>query len=77
MQESFGYRIATEWSDDDEIFVARVPALGPGCMAHGKTEGEATEAARGASALILKVLREDRKLIPEEDGPSDDSGQRS
>lgn len=75
MQEAFRYRIVTEWSDDDRVYVARVPALGPGCMAHGKSEGEAAKEAKAAAALMLEVLREDRKPAPPEDASPDYSGQ--
>ena len=75
MQKPFRYRIVTEWSDDDGVFVARVPALGPGCVAHGKTEGEATKEAKTAATLMLDVLREDRKALPPEDASPDYSGQ--
>ena len=75
MQEPFRYRIVTEWSDDGSVFVARVPALGPGCAAHGKTEGEAAKEAKTAAALILEVLREDRRPIPPEDASPNYSGQ--
>lgn len=75
MQEPFRYRIVTEWSDDDGGFVARVPALGPGCAAHGKSEGEATKEAKAAASLMLEVLREDRRPIPPEDASPDYSGQ--
>jgi predicted RNase H-like HicB family nuclease len=59
--------LPSDWSDDDGIFVARVPALGPGGMAHVKTQGEATQEAKAVAALLLDVLREDRKPIPPED----------
>lgn len=72
---AFKYRIVTEWSDDDGVFVARVPALGPGCIAHGKTEGEATKEAKAAASLMLELMREDRKAAPPEDASPDYSGQ--
>ena len=43
----FRYGIVVEWSDEDRVFVARVPAL-PGCAADGTTaEQAAREARRG------------------------------
>lgn len=75
MQEAFRYRIVTEWSDDDGVFVARVPALGPGCMAHGKIEGEAAKEAKAAASLMLEVMRDQRKAPPPEDASPDYSGQ--
>lgn len=75
MPEAFRYRIVTEWSDDDGAFIARVPALGPGCMAHGKTEGEAAREAKAAASLMLEVMRDERKAPPPEDASPDYSGQ--
>lgn len=75
MPEAFRYRIVTEWSDEDGVFIARVPALGPGCVAHGKTEGEAAKEAKAAASLMLEVMRDERKAPPPEDASPDYSGQ--
>jgi predicted RNase H-like HicB family nuclease len=72
---AFKYRIVTEWSDEDRAFVARVPALGPGCMAHGETEGEAAKEARKAAQLMLEVIADEGKAAPPEDASPDYSGQ--
>ena len=40
----FRYRIVVEWSDEDEAFVGRVPAL-PACAAHGRSPEEAAQPA--------------------------------
>ena len=75
MENPFKYRIVTEWSDEDGAFVARVPALGAGCMAHGMTEGDATKEARKAAQLMLEVWAEDRRSPPPQDASPDYSGQ--
>lgn len=72
--KAFRYRIVVEWSDEDRVFVARVPAL-PGCAAHGKTAEQATREARRAAEAILAVLREDGDPPPPEDIAADYSGQ--
>lgn len=46
-KEAFRYRILVEWSDEDQAFIARVPAL-PGCMAHGPTAEKAAHEAEVA-----------------------------
>lgn len=51
--ETFPYQITVEWSEEDGVYVARVPDL-PGCAAHGSTEGEAVSEARVAADLILE-----------------------
>ena len=68
MKEAFRFRILVEWSDEDQVYVARVPAL-PGCMAHGPTAEKATHEAERAAAIMLDVLSEDGKASPAEDPP--------
>jgi antitoxin HicB len=63
-----------EWSEEDQAFVARVPAL-PGCSAHGATAEKATHEAEQAAALMLDVLREDKRPLPPEDASPDYSEQ--
>jgi len=74
MKEAFRYRILVEWSDEDQVYVARVPAL-PGCMAHGPTAEKATHEAERAAAIMLDVLSEDGKAAPPPDTGADFSGQ--
>jgi antitoxin HicB len=74
VKQAFRYRIVTEWSDEDQAFLARVPAF-PGCIAHGETAEKATHEAARAAELMLDVLREDRKGPPPEDAVADFSGQ--
>ncbi|WP_050725257.1 type II toxin-antitoxin system HicB family antitoxin [Vulgatibacter incomptus] len=64
--KTFKYRIVVGWSDDDDTYVARVPAL-EGCVAHGDSEAEASREARSAAELMLSVLREHGDRIPPED----------
>ena len=74
MKNAFPYRILVEWSDEDQAFIARVPAL-PGCLAHGPTAEKATHEAELAAGAILEVLREDGKGAPPADAMADYSGQ--
>jgi antitoxin HicB len=74
MKEPFKYRIVTEWSEEDQAFVARVPVL-PGCAAHGATAEKATHEAERAAALMLEVMLEDGRSLPPEDASADYSGQ--
>ena len=68
------YHRWVEWSDEDQVYVARVPAL-PGCMAHGPTAEKATHEAERAAAAMLDVLSEDGKAAPPADTSADFSGQ--
>jgi len=70
----FPYRVVVEWSAEDRVFVARVPAL-PGCAAHGKTAASATQEVIRAATGILSVLRKDGDAAPPSDATTDYSGQ--
>jgi antitoxin HicB len=65
----FPYRVVVEWSDEDEAYLARVPALA-GCVSHGDSEASAIEMAKEAAELILADLKARKKAAP----PSDRSG---
>jgi predicted RNase H-like HicB family nuclease len=69
---AFPYRILVEWSDADESFVARVPALN--LATHGDSAEEATREAEVAAGLALDVLREDGTAAPEPDAAADYAG---
>jgi antitoxin HicB len=73
-KETFRYRILVEWSDEDQVFIARVPVL-PGCLAHGPTVDKAAHEAEVAAGLILDVMKEDGKTPPPVDAAADYSGQ--
>ena len=73
-KETFRYRILVEWSEEDQAFIARVPAL-PGCLAHGATAQKAAHEAEVAAGLILDVLKEDGRTAPPIDAVADYSGQ--
>lgn len=72
--KAFRYRIVVEWSDEDEVFVARVPSL-PGCAAHGNTPEDAVREATSAASGILASLRSHGDALPPEDAIADYSGQ--
>jgi predicted RNase H-like HicB family nuclease len=61
------YEVIIFWSDEDRAFVADVPEL-PGCMAHGKTRGEALQNAEDASVLWLETAREAGRAVPQPKG---------
>lgn len=54
------------WSDDDEAYVAEVPAL-PGCVAHGNTMQEAVKEIQTAMELWLESARKHNDPVPEPD----------
>jgi predicted RNase H-like HicB family nuclease len=71
--DPFKYRIIVEWSEEDEAYIARVPAF-PGCAVHGATSEEAAHEARVAANGMLEVMREHGDPIPAEDSTADFSG---
>jgi antitoxin HicB len=73
-KETFRYRILVEWSEEDQAFIARVPAL-PGCLAHAGTAEKAAHEAEVAAGLILDVMKEDGRTPPPIDAVADYSGQ--
>ena len=54
------------WSDDDEAYVAEVPAL-PGCVAHGPTMIQAAKAIQAVMELWLESADRHGDPIPEPD----------
>lgn len=54
------------WSDEDEAFVAEIPAL-PGCVAHGETMEEAAREIGIACELWLESAARHGDPIPEPD----------
>lgn len=62
--EKLKYKIEIKWSEEDQIYIARVPEL-DGVVTHGKTPSEALEMAEEAIELHLESLREHGEPIPE------------
>lgn len=61
------YEIIIFWSDEDNAFVADVPAL-PGCMAHGDSHESALAAAKDAVALWLEKAHATGRVVPQSRG---------
>jgi predicted RNase H-like HicB family nuclease len=60
------YLVRIFWSDDDEAYVAQVPAL-PGCVAHGSTFKQAAREIESAMAVWLDSAHRHNDPIPEPD----------
>lgn len=58
------YSAVIEWSDEDGLYIARVPEL-PGCMADGETREDALREIRISTALDLEVRKLHGDSIPE------------
>lgn len=54
------------WSDDDEAYVAEVPAL-PGCVGHGSSYGAAAKSVEEAMSLWLASARKHGDPVPDPD----------
>lgn len=59
----YKYEIIIYWSNADNVFIAEVPEL-PGCIAHGKTSGDALNKANEAIQLWLDTAKEFGDKIP-------------
>lgn len=71
------YRMVIEWSEEDEVFVVRVPALDGYVtqpMAHGETQAKAAAAGATALQLALEALGAEGRRIPPFDARGDYSG---
>ena len=58
------YGIDLRWSEEDQVFIARVPEL-PGCMAHGADHQSALEQIREAMSLWIVAAREAGRAVPQ------------
>jgi antitoxin HicB len=72
-RSDFPYRIVVEYSQEDGLFVARVPAL-PGCSAHGRTADAAAREALEAAGGILDTLAAHGEAAPPAEAGRDYSG---
>ena len=61
------YEIILYWSEPDHAFIAEVPEL-PGCMADGRTYGEALAHAEVIVHEWIETARELGRHIPEPRG---------
>lgn len=55
----FPHQINVQWSDEDGVFIARVPALGPAVAAHGDTAEEAVREAIVAATAVIESIAEE------------------
>jgi predicted RNase H-like HicB family nuclease len=62
--EPFEYEIVIAWSPDDGAYVARVPALGIACAAHGSTPEAAAREVVSAAITMMDVMRENGDPLP-------------
>lgn len=58
------YQVDIRWSDEDGVFIARVPEL-EGVVTHGRDVVEAAKMAEEAIALHLESLKAHNEPIPE------------
>ena len=60
--KKYTYRV--EWSEDDDLFIARALELQT-ILAHGKTPAEALKELQKPLALALEMMLEDNEELPE------------
>jgi predicted RNase H-like HicB family nuclease len=62
----FRYRIVISWSDAEQAYVGRVPAIA-GCRVTADTVPQAAREVLAAAEAVLEVMREDGDKLPAED----------
>lgn len=62
----YPYRIVVGWSEEDQAYVARVPAL-PGAGGDGPSETAAIESVKASSTAIIAVMKKHGDLVPASD----------
>ena len=61
------YEIIIYWSNEAEVFVAKVPEL-PGCLVHGESQEAALKKAKEAIQLWIDTAVEFGDAVPEPKG---------
>lgn len=67
MDKKYRYELIIYWSAEDQAYVVEVPEL-PGCMADGKTYGEAVAQAEIMIGEWIETAKELGREIPEPRG---------
>ncbi len=62
-RDDMRYSMVIEWSDEDRVFIVRVPEL-PGCKTHGATYEEAVQQGQDAVESWLDAARAWGKPVP-------------
>jgi predicted RNase H-like HicB family nuclease len=67
MSDKYKYEMVIYWSAEDDAFIVEVPELA-GCMADGKTYGEAVANAETIIGEWIETAKELGRMIPEPKG---------
>ena len=67
MSDEYRYEIIMYWSEEDQAFIAEVPAL-PGCAADGTTYQEALANVQGIITEWIKTAKDLGRPIPQPKG---------
>lgn len=73
MKKTMKYLAKIYWSEEDESYVAEVPAL-PGCVSHGDTYEKAARNIREAMEVWLESAKRHSDPIPEPDLAAEEIG---
>jgi predicted RNase H-like HicB family nuclease len=65
----FRYRIVVTWSEEEKLYVGRVPAIA-GCRATGETPAQAAREVHSSAEAVLDIMRQDGDPLPSEDVPT-------
>jgi predicted RNase H-like HicB family nuclease len=67
MSDKYKYEMVIYWSAEDDAYIVEVPELA-GCMADGKTYGEAVANAEAIIEEWIETAKELGRVIPEPRG---------
>lgn len=73
MSKKARYMVKIYWSDEDDAYVAEVPAL-PGCVSHGETYAKAARNIQEAMDVWLASAAKHDDPIPEPDIAAEEIG---
>lgn len=59
------YTMVIEWSDEDQLYLVRLPEWGPYAGSHGTTYEAAAKAGREVLEMLVQQTLEDGKPLPQ------------
>ena len=64
MKESLHYSLLIAWSDDDDVFIVRLPEWGDRVHTHGATYEEAVQRGKELIEGLIAVRRQHGEPLP-------------
>lgn len=71
------YSMIIRWSDEDQVYVVRLPEFGKYCMTHGATYEEAVKNGQEVMDMLIESLEAEGRPLPKPDVFSGETGEVS